>query len=141
MSSYFLIGSIIVVTGILYTFFSDQIIGMCKSKKNIQTEADVATGDVATTDIATTDVATTDVATTGVAIDAAAKCDPQITEPVEQVIVTFKGSKYDVTKFLRKHPGGKAILLQNNGNDVEQQMLENEHSAHAYKTLEKYKIN
>ena len=57
-----------------------------------------------------------------------------------KVIVTFKGDEYDITDFIRKHPGGKQVLLDNNGNDIEKLMLENEHSIHAYKTLEKYKI-
>ena len=60
---------------------------------------------------------------------------------IPKVVVTFKGSKYDISNFVRKHPGGKTILLDNNGKDVEQLMLENEHSDHAYKTLDKYKIN
>lgn len=59
---------------------------------------------------------------------------------IEKNIVTYKGSQYDITDFIRKHPGGKAILIQNNGKDIEQLMLENEHSAHAYELLEKYKI-
>jgi len=58
----------------------------------------------------------------------------------EQVIVTYKNCSFDITDFVLKHPGGKAILLQNNGKDVERLMAQNEHSEEAYKILEKYKI-
>lgn len=62
-------------------------------------------------------------------------------EPNPKVIVTYKGSTYNISDFVRKHPGGKKVLLENNGKDVEKLMLENEHSEHAYQLLEKYKIN
>lgn len=62
-------------------------------------------------------------------------------EPNTRVIVTFRDEKYDITDFVKKHPGGKQILLENNGKDVEQLMAENEHSERAYKLLEKYKIS
>lgn len=65
---------------------------------------------------------------------------PINTIPSEKIIVIYKGSKYDITNFIRKHPGGKAVLLENNGADIEKLMLENEHSAYAYSLLEKYKI-
>ncbi|XWV24469.1 cytochrome b5-like protein [Tupanvirus deep ocean] len=60
---------------------------------------------------------------------------------VEKVIVKFKGEEYDITDFVKKHPGGKQVLLENNGSDIEKLMIENEHSAYAYNTLQKYKIN
>nr|WBF70518.1 hypothetical protein [Megavirus caiporensis] len=63
--------------------------------------------------------------------------DPQISN---KIIVTFKGSKYDITDFLRRHPGGKQILIDNNGKDIEKLMLEYEHSNNAYRILDKYKI-
>lgn len=68
------------------------------------------------------------------------KIDPVVEPNVEKVIVTYKGSKYDITNFVKKHPGGRAILLQNNGKDIEQPMLKIGHTENAYKTLEKYKI-
>ena len=58
----------------------------------------------------------------------------------KKIIVTYKGSKYDITNFLRKHPGGVDILLENSQKDIEQLMAKYEHSIHAYKLLELYKI-
>jgi len=58
----------------------------------------------------------------------------------ETVIVTFKGNSYDVTDFVMHHPGGKSVLIKNNGKDVEQLMAANQHSEHAYETLAKYLI-
>ena len=59
---------------------------------------------------------------------------------VDHVVIKFKDNKYDITDFIKKHPGGKQVLFENNGNDVEKIMIENEHSTHAYEVLEKYKI-
>jgi len=64
----------------------------------------------------------------------------EIKNDTNKTIVLFKGSRYDITDFLKKHPGGKKILIDNNGKDIEKLMLENEHSKNAYKMLEKYKI-
>lgn len=61
-------------------------------------------------------------------------------KPPDKIIVTFKGSKYDITNFIKRHPGGKQILIDNNGKDIENLMLEYEHSKNAYLILEKYKI-
>ncbi|AYV84960.1 MAG: hypothetical protein Satyrvirus1_46 [Satyrvirus sp.] len=58
----------------------------------------------------------------------------------ERIIVMYKNAKYDITDFVKKHPGGKMVLLNNNGKDIEKLMLDNEHSQHAYDILEKYKI-
>ncbi|XWV25702.1 cytochrome b5-like protein [Tupanvirus soda lake] len=58
----------------------------------------------------------------------------------QKIIVKFKEEEYDITDFIRKHPGGKQLLVENNGNDIEKLMLENEHSVHAYNILQKYKI-
>ena len=58
----------------------------------------------------------------------------------QKVIVSFRGENYDVTNFVRLHPGGKKVLLQNNGKDIEQLMLNNDHSKEAYRILEKYRI-
>ena len=58
----------------------------------------------------------------------------------QQVIVKFRGNEYNITDFVKDHPGGKQVLLENNGNDVEELMLENKHSVVAYDTLETYKI-
>jgi cytochrome b involved in lipid metabolism len=59
----------------------------------------------------------------------------------EPVIVDFQGQKYDITSFLKKHPGGAEILRENNGKDIETLMMDNDHSNKAYQILEKYKIN
>lgn len=58
----------------------------------------------------------------------------------DKIIVKYKGSEYDITKFVKKHPGGKKVLVENSGNDVEQLMIENDHSENAYKLLETFKI-
>lgn len=59
----------------------------------------------------------------------------------ERVIVTHKGSRYDVTDFLSLHPGGGAILQENNGKDVENLMAEIGHSDYAFEVLQSYKID
>jgi cytochrome b involved in lipid metabolism len=58
----------------------------------------------------------------------------------EKMIVKFRGDEYDISDFINKHPGGKKILIDNNGNDVEKLMADSEHSKHAYETLSRYKI-
>jgi hypothetical protein len=65
----------------------------------------------------------------------------KVTDTTNKIIVTFKGSSYDVTSFIKFHPGGKKVLMDNNGNDVEALMLKHKHSIHAYDTMKKYKIN
>ena len=60
---------------------------------------------------------------------------------IDKVVIKFKNNQYDITDFIKKHPGGKQVLFENNGNDVEKIMIENEHSDYAYKVLEKFKIN
>lgn len=59
----------------------------------------------------------------------------------EKVVVAFQGSRYDITDFVKYHPGGKDVLLEHNGRDVEQPMLDNKHSVHAYERLKSYKID
>src|SRR5437016_1400513 len=99
MISHFYISAMVFVIGILYAFFSEQIIGMFKKPEEIAS-------------------------------------DQTIAEPkTERVIVTFKDATYDITDFVRKHPGGKEVLLENNGKDIEKLMLDIGHSEHAYKTL------
>ena len=58
----------------------------------------------------------------------------------DKIIIKFKGSKYDITHFAKNHPGGKKILVNNNGKDIEKLMSKSHHSDYAYKLLEKYKI-
>ncbi len=66
--------------------------------------------------------------------------EPLNSDP-KRIIVQYHKSSYDITDFAKKHPGGKKILLENNGKDIEKLMIDNDHSDHAYKLLEKYKIN
>uniref|UniRef100_A0A6C0LSA1 Cytochrome b5 heme-binding domain-containing protein n=1 Tax=viral metagenome TaxID=1070528 RepID=A0A6C0LSA1_9ZZZZ len=65
----------------------------------------------------------------------------QIEKRQNNIIVYYKGGKYDITNFLTKHPGGKNAIIDFNGEDVEKSMAENKHSTGAYNLLEKYKIN
>ncbi|PPQ75994.1 hypothetical protein CVT26_005946 [Gymnopilus dilepis] len=57
--------------------------------------------------------------------------------------VSRAGKVYDVTSFLRDHPGGDDLILQYAGKDVEEVMrdkLEHEHSDSAYSMLDEYVI-
>jgi len=58
-----------------------------------------------------------------------------------KIVVYYQGNSYDITKFIKKHPGGSDLLIQNADKDIEQLMLDNGHSECAYKILNKYKIN
>lgn len=58
----------------------------------------------------------------------------------EKIIVLFKGDPYDITSFVKKHPGGKDILIQHANEEISQLMADNEHSDAAYKILNKYKV-
>jgi cytochrome b involved in lipid metabolism len=58
----------------------------------------------------------------------------------DRIIVYYKGSKYDVTDFAIHHPGGKDVLLEHNGRDIETAMIDAQHSVNAYKLLEKHLI-
>ncbi len=62
------------------------------------------------------------------------------TENNDKIIVMYQNEKYDITNFIKRHPGGKEILMNYNGKDIEKAMLENEHSESAYKILARYKI-
>lgn len=66
--------------------------------------------------------------------------DTDILVTEQPIIVKFKNDSYDITKFLLRHPGGKQILIDNNGKNIEQLMCDNNHSKCAYNILEKYKI-
>lgn len=57
----------------------------------------------------------------------------------EKIIVWFEGNKYDLTRFAKRHPGGRDALLQYNGKDVAEILEETGHSHNAYKILEKCK--
>jgi len=59
----------------------------------------------------------------------------------QRIIVNYQGSKYDITNFIRRHPGGRKVLIENNGKDIEKLMLDNGHSENAYNLLDSYKIS
>lgn len=61
------------------------------------------------------------------------ECDPRI-------VVTYQGNQYDITAFVKYHPGGKKVLLDNNGADVETLMRANQHSDRAYAKLATYRV-
>lgn len=65
---------------------------------------------------------------------------PTPRETNDEIIVTYKGKKYNLTEFALSHPGGKDVLLDNNGKDIEDQMNEVGHSKSAYRMLERYLI-
>lgn len=66
--------------------------------------------------------------------------DQKKTDTPQKIIVWYKEKEYDITNFVRKHPGGKQVLLENNGKDIGNLMIENDHSSNAYNILEKYII-
>ncbi|XP_067938340.1 cytochrome b5-like isoform X2 [Watersipora subatra] len=54
--------------------------------------------------------------------------------------VIIDNDVYDVTTFLKQHPGGDEILLEHAGSDCTTAFQEKGHSAGAVKLLAKYKI-
>ena len=38
----------------------------------------------------------------------------------DSIIIIIDNHKFDVTDYIDEHPGGRDILIQNNGNDVTQ---------------------
>ena len=52
----------------------------------------------------------------------------------------FNGVPHDVTRFVAKHPGGKEVLVKNNGKEISELFLEMQHSDNAKRILEKYRI-
>jgi len=58
----------------------------------------------------------------------------------DEIIVTYKDKKYNLTEFALSHPGGKDVLLENNGKNIEESMDEVGHSKNAYRMLDKYLI-
>lgn len=58
----------------------------------------------------------------------------------EKIIVEYEGNKYDITNFAIEHPGGKEVLIENNGKDVKEIMFEVGHSDNAFELFKKFKI-
>lgn len=54
--------------------------------------------------------------------------------------VQYLGSKYDVSRFRKFHPGGANTLSWFRNNDVTKQMDETEHSEAAYSLLQDYRV-
>lgn len=71
---------------------------------------------------------------------ASLQIETQVAESPEKIVVQYQGHEYDLTKFAVRHPGGKQVLLDSKGLNIEALMIENNHSAHAYRMLEKYRI-
>nr|KAI8762469.1 cytochrome b5-like isoform X2 [Biomphalaria glabrata] len=60
-----------------------------------------------------------------------------------KIRVTRKGKLYDLTEFVDRHPGGREILEQHNGLDIEAAMQNSSvhaHSKAAYSMLERYAV-
>lgn len=55
-------------------------------------------------------------------------------------IVTYKGVKYDVTKFAERHPGGKDLILEHAGKDITQAFDDAGHSEGAHAVMRKYRL-
>ena len=55
-------------------------------------------------------------------------------------IIVINNNVYNITEYLRKHPGGEEILLNLNGQDATEEFNDIGHSSGARKILEKYKI-
>lgn len=54
----------------------------------------------------------------------------------KRITVFYQGQEYDVTEFLKVHPGGKTNLLNMDGKDVEARMKKIGHSDHAFERLQ-----
>jgi len=57
----------------------------------------------------------------------------------DKIIVYFEGAPHDLTRFAKRHPGGRDALLEYNGRDVKEILEETGHSHNAYKILSKCK--
>lgn len=79
---------------------------------------------------------------TRASVDAPASLQTEtlVAESPEKIVVQYRAHDYDLTKFAIRHPGGKKVLLDSKGLDIEALMIENNHSKHAYRMLEKYRV-
>jgi cytochrome b involved in lipid metabolism len=58
----------------------------------------------------------------------------------DKVIVYYQNEPYDVTNYIKRHPGGDNVIVKMNGKDVTADMKEIGHSKGAYRILEKFKV-
>ena len=58
----------------------------------------------------------------------------------EKCIIVINNNVYDITKYLRLHPGGEEILINLNGQNATTEFNDIGHSSSAKKMLEKFKI-
>jgi cytochrome b involved in lipid metabolism len=58
----------------------------------------------------------------------------------EKCIIVINNGVYDITKYLRLHPGGEEILINLNGQNATTEFNDIGHSSSAKKMLEKFKI-
>jgi cytochrome b involved in lipid metabolism len=61
--------------------------------------------------------------------------------PPTKTVVVFNNEKYDLTDFLKIHPGGSDIIEKYNHKDITDIMRKAKHSQNAYTKLAKYKID
>ena len=62
---------------------------------------------------------------------------------IDSLWVIHKDKVYDVTEFVKRHPGGEDVLLDNAGQNVSEIMSSiapHQHSSAAYQILQKYYI-
>lgn len=62
----------------------------------------------------------------------------KIEDSNQNIVVFYQGNKYDISRYIDFHPGGKRVLQIYNGKDVEEAMKVEKHGENAYKILQKY---
>ncbi|XP_061399467.1 cytochrome b5 [Musca vetustissima] len=75
-------------------------------------------------------------------IDKYSLCDISINngEDGKPVWIIIKGDVYDVTKFVKEHPGGEELLLEYAGKEATKAFNEVGHSIDAIQQMKSYKI-
>ena len=66
---------------------------------------------------------------------------PTVVDQQSPVLVVYKDDIYDVTAFVKRHPGGAALLVDNNRQDITQVMDEAGHSQKAFKLMNKMHVS
>ena len=62
-------------------------------------------------------------------------------DPAATCILLIDGRRYDVTRFLKEHPGGKSVLLEHNGKDATEAFREVGHSYSAKQTMRGFLVD